>query len=47
MKKKIITYVSKEELDQLKQKHPNAQYYESKEYMKLRLSSNKEVRCHK
>jgi len=47
MKRIIITYVNEEELNQLRQKYPKAQYYESKNYKKLRLSSSREVRCPK
>jgi hypothetical protein len=47
MKKTIITYVTKEEFDSLREKYPRAQYFESKKYRKLKLSTQREVRCYK
>ncbi len=45
MKKLNIVYASKEEFENLRKKCPNAEYYESKDYKKLKISNKKEIRC--
>jgi hypothetical protein len=45
MKKLNITYVSKEELENLRKEYPNALYIESKDCKKLKISQKKEIRC--
>jgi len=46
MKRLIIIYVNEEEFEQLKKKYPNAQYYESNKYKKLKVSPQREIRCY-
>jgi hypothetical protein len=45
MKKLNITYVSKEEFENLRKEYPHALYIESKNCKKLKISRKKEIRC--
>ncbi len=45
MKRLMIKYVDKEEMEKLRKKYSKAQYYESKKYIKLRISPREEIRC--